>query len=507
MARTTWRTFAAACATTAIVTGPLALHATAASAPPPDGTAATPPAVEKAPPGVLRAMQRDLGLSTRDATERLAFQSDAASAEVTLEAKLGDEFAGVWVDPEENTLYVGVVADSDRRAASADRRAASAAGARVVAVEHTLDELETWKSRLDAELADETDAIPSWYVDVTTNAVVVNAHADALDEAAELVEAAGVPAGAVEIVTTTESPRTFIDVVGGNAYYMSGGGRCSVGFAVQGGFVTAGHCGQTGTTTTSPNGTFRGSSFPGRDYGWVQVGAGNTLVGAVNNYSGGRVQVAGSTAAPVGAAVCRSGSTTGWRCGTIQAYNSSVTYPQGTVTGLIRTNVCAEPGDSGGSLLAGNQAQGVTSGGSGNCRTGGTTYFQPVNPILSAYGLTLITSGGGGGNPEPPPAGCTGYASTFTGTLSSGATAAQPNGSYYTTTRSGTHRGCLSGPSGADFDLYLQKWSGSQWVSVAQSTAPGSSETVTYNGTSGYYRYVVHAYSGSGSYTLGATAP
>ena len=40
-------------------------------------------------------------------------------------------------------------------------------------------------------------------------------------------------------------------------------------------------------------------------------------------------------------------------------------YPQGTVTGMIRTTVCAEPGDSGGALFAGNTALGLTSGGSG----------------------------------------------------------------------------------------------------------------------------------------------
>jgi streptogrisin C len=34
----------------------------------------------------------------------------------------------------------------------------------------------------------------------------------------------------------------------------------------------------------------------------------------------------------------------------------------------------------------------MTSGGSGNCRTGGTTYFQPIGPALSAWGLTLVTS-------------------------------------------------------------------------------------------------------------------
>ena len=113
----------------------------------------------------------------------------------------------------------------------------------------------------------------------------------------------------------------------------------------------------------------------------------------VNRYSGSTtVAVRGSTEAAVGASICRSGSTTGWRCGTVQAKNQAINYAQGAVGGMTRTNACAEPGDSGGSWLSGNQAQGVTSGGSGNCRSGGTTYFQPVREILSAYGLSLVTS-------------------------------------------------------------------------------------------------------------------
>ena len=222
------------------------------------------------------------------------------------------------------------------------------------------------------------------------------------------------------MVASSETPRPLIDVIGGNAYFI-GGARCSVGFSVNGGFVTAGHCGSTGRATTQPSGTFRGSSFPGNDYAWVQVAAGNTPRGLVNNYSGGTVTVAGSTEAAVGASVCRSGSTTGWRCGTIQAKNSSVTYPQGTVTGLTRTNACAEPGDSGGSWMSGSQAQGVTSGGSGNCSSGGTTYFQPVNEILSVYGLTLVTGGGGARRPPHHPGGaCSSFPNVYTGSLSSG---------------------------------------------------------------------------------------
>ena len=42
---------------------------------------------------------------------------------------------------------------------------------------------------------------------------------------------------------------------------------------------------------------------------------------------------------------------------------------------------------------------------------------------------------------------------------------------------------------------------------MAQGTTPRPDENVTYNGTAGYYRWRVHAYSGSGSYALGYTNP
>jgi streptogrisin C len=137
-------------------------------------------------------------------------------------------------------------------------------------------------------------------------------------------------ADAVRVVTTAESPRPLVDVVGGNPSHIGAGTRCSVGFPVGGGFVTAGHCGRTGATTTQPSGRFAGSGFPGNDYAYVRVAAGNTPVGAVNDHAGRRVAVTGSQEAPVGSTVCRSGSTTCWHCGTIQARGASVTYPEGT---------------------------------------------------------------------------------------------------------------------------------------------------------------------------------
>jgi aminopeptidase S len=112
------------------------------------------------------------------------------------------------------------------------------------------------------------------------------------------------------------------------------------------------------------------------------------------------------------------------------------------------------------------------------------------------------------GAEEPPASVCAGYPGQFTGTLSSGASAYQPTGGQYYAATSGLHRGCLDGPNGTDFDLYLQKRNTSgTWTTVASGTSSAPDELTSYNGTAGYYRYRVHAYSGSGTYTLGLQQP
>ena len=343
---------------------------------------ATTVAPQQPPAAVVEALQRDLGLTSEQAVTRLANESRAMSAESTLSRTLGDKYAGSWLNADASQL---AVATSDAATAGAIK----AQGAQPVVVSRTLAELNAIKDKLDQASAEAKAGASLWYVDVPTNSVVVLAAEQAGGEA--LVAAAGVDKTAVRVEASAEKPQPFINIIGGLAYYI-GGSRCSVGFAVTRGttpgFVTAGHCGRAGNTTTSPTGTFQGSSFPGNDYAWVAA-PGHTATPWVRGSGGANVIVRGSTQAVVGSSICRSGSTTGWRCGVIQQHNASVTYPQGTVSGLTRTTVCAQPGDSGGSFISGSQAQGVTSGGSGNCTSGGTTYHQPVREILSAYGLTL----------------------------------------------------------------------------------------------------------------------
>jgi streptogrisin C len=245
--------------------------------------------------------------------------------------------------------------------------------------------------------------------------------------------------------------------------------------------------------------------------GFVEVNGDWTPRPVVNDFAGNELPVAGATEAPVGAAVCRSGSTTGTRCGTILAKNQTVVYPEGAVTGLTRTDVCAEGGDSGGPWLSGDQAQGLTSGGSGDCTVGGETFFQPVNEILAAEDLTLVTTGGGAAQPpaeqpEESATACAGQAVQRSAELPRARTAhVQPDGGAFRS-NAGRQTACLTAAEGADFDLLLQRRTADGFRTVARATGEGDKE-LTFNGRSGTYRYVVVATSGSGAYTLGFTTP
>ena len=113
-----------------------------------------------------------------------------------------------------------------------------------------------------------------------------------------------------------------------------------------------------------------------------------------------------------------------------------------------------------------------------------------------------------GSAPPPPPTGCSAYPEAYSGSLAgAGDYDYQPNGTYFYTANSGTHRGCVQGPSGTDFDLYLYKWNGSTWVEVAYGESPSSFEDISYTGTAGYYLWEIYSYSGAGSYTFRMQRP
>ncbi|WP_237288133.1 S1 family peptidase [Streptomyces malaysiensis] len=195
---------------------------------------------------------------------------------------------------------------------------------------------------------------------------------------------------------------------GGDAIF-GGGARCSLGFnvSVDGapGFLTAGHCGNESQTWSSDQagaqqvGTVQDSQFPESDFALVMYDDATTQASSTVDLQNGSTQEIGrAVEASVGLEVQRSGSTTGVTDGTVTGLNATVNYGNGDiVNGLIQTDVCAEPGDSGGAMFAEDAAVGLTSGGSGDCTQGGETFFQPVTAALEATGAVIGAGDGGAG--------------------------------------------------------------------------------------------------------------
>ncbi|MEW2180174.1 S1 family peptidase [Streptomyces sp. NPDC005406] len=300
---------------------------------------------------------------------------------------LGADAAGAYYDATHKNLVMNVV---DEAAAEQVRQA----GGRARVVQNSLAELKSARQTLTGKAT-----IPgtSWAVDPVSNKVVVTAdrtvRGDAWQRLSSVVEDLG---GKAELKRSAGEFKPFI--AGGDAIWGNGG-RCSLGFnVVKDGepyFLTAGHCTESISSWSDTQGgaeigTNAGSSFPDNDYGLVKYTSDTAHPSEVDLYNGSAQPITKAGEATVGMTVTRSGSTTQVHDGEVTGLDATVNYGNGDiVNGLIQTTVCAEPGDSGGSLFAGDTAIGLTSGGSGDCSAGGETFFQPVPEALSAFGAEI----------------------------------------------------------------------------------------------------------------------
>ncbi|MEU8827711.1 S1 family peptidase [Streptomyces sp. NPDC048636] len=332
-----------------------------------------------------------------------------------LETTLGaSRTAGSWLGTDGRT----VVAVTDEKAAAEVTRA----GAHAKRVRYSMEQLDSAARTFRAA---PRVAGTAWMVDPTSNKVVVLGDSTVSTDRWSRMKGVGARVGGeVHMERTTGA---FTTRTTGASPIFATGSRCSAGFNVtdgQNGYIlTAGHCGPNGTswfTDTSGKtgiGTTVQSSFPGNDFSLIRYDNGAQDRSGVVDVGGGRtVRITGVADPVVGQEVFRSGSTTGLRSGKVTGLNATVNYPEGTVSGLIRTTVCAEPGDSGGPLLAQGVALGVTSGGSGDCDRGGVTFFQPVTKALTALGVTIPGAKTGGAKAGGAPTGPAGGAVAPDGT-------------------------------------------------------------------------------------------
>ncbi|MEU7559856.1 S1 family peptidase [Streptomyces eurythermus] len=350
-------------------------------------------------------------------TARTLRATDAPDLDARLRELLGDAFAGSWYDNGRQQLVVNVAGGGDDVVVRAEK-----AGAVVRQVANSAAELRAAARTLRAEAA-----VPgtSWAVDPRTDKILVTADSTVTGARWDRLRSAvrGLGPGMATLKKSAGTFKTFAS--GGDAVFsrsQGGSVRCSLGFNVTAAdgrpaFLTAGHCGVAAekwsdTQNGEPTATVDRATFPGEgDFSLVTYDdPGTRAPSEVDAGDGRTVPINRAAEATVGQTVFRMGSTTGLHDGRVTGLDATVNFqsetdPGGvdTVTGLIQTDVCAEPGDSGGPLFTQDGgALGLTSGGSGDCTGGGETFFQPVTTALRATGATL---GGGAGGGEDDRAG------------------------------------------------------------------------------------------------------
>ncbi|CAM5410227.1 S1 family peptidase OS=Streptomyces alboniger OX=132473 GN=CP975_24985 PE=3 SV=1 [Streptomyces alboniger] len=358
-------------------------------------------------PEMVQALAESLGVSEKAAVERLDEQ-DAQQRQLSGLSKKGISGDGAFF-----TAGGELTVNADT-AAEAEKIEKAGLKARVPARGQA--ELDRIKAKLDTLATERVPAgVSSWRVDLASDTVTVEVNSGRGAAAKAFLAEAAKHGEAVKVVKGQEKLTPQAVIYPGSRMTFNGY-LCSVGYGARDRsgkqfLVTAGHCVEDLPVLSYNNVRFAKATHTrfavgtrSVDMGLAAVDAGNSIATSVGTWgNGSAVAVQGSRRAASGAALCKSGQTTGWTCGKVNSYNVSVTYtdqnggPDTVVSGLGSSTVCTEGGDSGGAYISGNQAQGMTSGGPigqqcSGVNSGGSSYFQPLDDALSYYGLTLNTN-------------------------------------------------------------------------------------------------------------------
>ena len=346
------------------VTSTAAAPTPAPEPPTPDGrmgqypVAAYVVAAKQLPPALVAAVRRDLHLSAGQYLAQAAAGADAAETLATL-TREGVHVRGSRLEGTRYLVYI----DSDADAASVEKLGAAAERGPVGSVDYS-----TLSFSPDSNVYDGS----SWY--------------------------------------WTDGESELICTVGFGGYQVSTGSQQA---------VTAGHCfegigtivGDLRQLSISRAGDFKhgvdagvlGDLVPGsnqfggdEDSGLISDPTVTQKPSALT-WGGSNGAPLASTPTPiydigtatVGAPVCKSGSTTGWSCGTVLGVDDVVDVGSSTVNS-IRTTACVLPGDSGGPLLSGGYALGVISASTSTTDCSGN-YESTAFPMRSTSGASVTS--------------------------------------------------------------------------------------------------------------------
>lgn len=407
------------------------------------GTAAADPVVQspadQLPRELVEAVQRDLKISPQEYLDRAARAQELSAYASDFRASRPADFAGAWIGPDGNAV-VAVTSPAAAQAVAKDGYATAQSPVSADGLEKSLADLNSWIAGLPREISEQINGTAIDFID---NQIVIDLVNSPIGSALNLptllanikviLSPGGnkpvdpTPMGGDTYVTTSgpiaDAPATDISICsfGFNAVDSSGA-------AVN---LTAGHCnpnkatGSGGAPVYLPDpadisrstqiGSFDRSSLGAADgLDWSVIALNDTGIASgldrptVRGANGSTVTVTGTAAPVIGAPVCKSGQSSSFTCGVVAAdrVETQLYMEDGTsrtVRGFAST-ACTLAGDSGGAIVTGTLALGITSGsnsgGAPDCNEanlalaqyGGTASLGiPVDQVTSATGATLRT--------------------------------------------------------------------------------------------------------------------
>ncbi|MFI9405223.1 S1 family peptidase [Nocardia sp. NPDC052316] len=392
------------------------------------------------PAELVAAVARDLKISPEEYLHRADVAQQVAAFATTAQRQYPAVFAGSWLDDNGKA----VVALAQGPGADEARTAAQSAGFEVRNVAKSESALRGEKTAFQRWLDGQPEAVSALVrgvvIDTVNNSIAVRVDKPGLPmpnfiDPARVIVMAPPVAGEQATLEASEIAGAANGALAGGDGYASVAGRlslrCSLGFNGtdrSGNIVnvTAGHCNPDIPSAGNDNaarvhelngnrlgnelGRFEKSVLGSQDYSIVRIADqsrdrfGNNEVRVPGAAS---VRIDGVATPVVGAPVCKSGSRTGFSCGVVNAVDQTVQVGERELTQAFSANICALPGDSGGPIVTGRLALGISSASSVadypiceipnliGALTGNTPqlFAQPVSVVLSDNpGLRIRTN-------------------------------------------------------------------------------------------------------------------
>lgn len=374
---------------------------------------------DQLPRELADAVVRDLNISPQEYLDRAARAQELSTYASDFRASRPSDFAGAWIGPDGNAV-VAVTTPDAAQAVAKDGYDTAHAPVSADGLEKSLAELNSWIASLPREVASQVNGTS---IDILDNQIVIDLANSPIGSALNLPTLLA----NLKVILSPGAPKPVDpSPMGGDTYVTTEGdikntpsteiSVCSFGFNATDASgspvnLSAGHCnpnadtGSGGAPVYLPNpanvqestriGTVDRSSLgspSGLDWSVIALNDQGVSSGldrpTVRGANGSTITVTGIASPVVGAPVCKSGQSSSFTCGVIAAdrVETQLFMEDGssrTVRGFAST-ACTLSGDSGGAIVTGTLALGITSG----SNSGGAPDCAEANLALAQYGGT-----------------------------------------------------------------------------------------------------------------------